>query len=241
MSGLPYFTFKGHSSLDFGLYIVTKGSHHGAARDVAYTSVPGRSGDLVIDNGRYKNIQIPYKLALLNTSGKSFSVVAKEIRDWLLSESGYFRLSDTYDSEYFRLAAYSDEADIEQELSDVGNLSIAFNCKPFKYSFSGQNTVTLTRSGSTITNPESFESLPYIKITGTGTIKLTVNGKPFTFTGVSEYVEVDSEMMNCFKGNILKNDTMTSDGFPVLKPGNNTISWTGVVTKVEIIPRWCCL
>ena len=31
------------------------------------------------------------------------------------------------------------------------------------------------------------------------------------------------------------------DEFPVLEPGDNSISWTGTVTKVEIVPRWRCL
>ena len=29
--------------------------------------------------------------------------------------------------------------------------------------------------------------------------------------------------------------------FPVLKPGVCTINCTGDVTRIEVIPRWCCL
>ena len=47
--------------------------------------------------------------------------------------------------------------------------------------------------------------------------------------------------MNCFKGTVLKNDTVKGAEFPVLKPGVCTINCTGNVTRIEVIPRWCCL
>lgn len=92
MEKLPFLMFREHSSLEYALLISEKSSYKGAARDVTYTSVPGRSGDLLTDNGRYKNITIPYKLSLLNTTDRSFAVLAHQIKGWLLSEAGYFRL-----------------------------------------------------------------------------------------------------------------------------------------------------
>ena len=39
----------------------------------------------------------------------------------------------------------------------------------------------------------------------------------------------------------IKNDTVTGDGFPMLKPGTTTIACAGNVQRIEVIPRWCCL
>ena len=47
--------------------------------------------------------------------------------------------------------------------------------------------------------------------------------------------------MNCFKGTVLKNDTVKGAEFPVFKSGVCTINCTGDVTRIEVIPRWCCL
>lgn len=47
--------------------------------------------------------------------------------------------------------------------------------------------------------------------------------------------------MNCFKDTILKNDTVTGDGFPMLKSGTTTIACAGNVQRIEVIPRWQCL
>ncbi len=240
MEKLPFLMFKGQCSLDFGLLIVEKGSYKGAQRDITYTSVAGRSGDLITDNGHYKNINIPYKLSLLNTTEREFVEITHQIKGWLLAEQGYFPLWDSYDARYYRLASYSDEVDIEQELRDLGSLSLTFNCKPFKYSFDGQSVVTLTKAG-TLYNAELFPSRPYIKIVGSGTITLTINNDAFLLSGVDEYIELDSEMMNAYKGTAAANNKMTADDFPTLYPGNNAISWVGSVERLEIVPRWCCL
>lgn len=240
MEKLPFLMFKGHSSLDYGLLITEKGSYKGAQRDITYTSVAGRSGDLITDNGRYKNIEIPYKFSLLNTTEREFVEIAHQIKGWLLAEQGYFPLWDSYDGKYYRLASYSDEVNIEQELRDLGSLSLSFNCKPFKYSFEGQSTVEMTAVG-TLYNSELFPSKPYIKIVGSGTVTLTINEDSFLFSDVDGYLEIDSEMMNAYKGTAAANDKMTADTFPVFEPGNNSISWVGNVERLEIVPRWCCL
>lgn len=240
METLPFLNFKSRSSLEFALLITEKGSYKGASRDISYTSVPGRNGDLITDNGRYKNINISYKLTLLNNTELSFTELAHKIKAWLLVEPGYFPLWDSYDENYYRLASYSEEVDIAQELRELGSLSLKFNCKPFKYSFEGQQPVELTAEGK-LHNSEAFASAPYIKITGSGTVTLFINNDSFVFTDIDEYIEIDSEIMNAHKGTEPQNNKMSGTSFPTLQPGDNAISWVGAVEKIEIIPRWCCL
>ena len=179
-------------------------------------------------------------MALLNATGREFAEIAHQIKGWLLAEAGYFRLWDSYDSKYFRLASFSEEADIEQELRDLGSLALTFDCKPFKYSIEGQKAVTFTAAGD-LYNAEFFASLPYIKITGAGAVTLYINNEAFSFSEIDGYIELDSEIMNAYKGISPQNDKMTSSAFPSLAPGKNSISWVGAVEKVEITPRWCCL
>ena len=95
----------------------------------------------------------------------------------------------------------------------------------------------------TITNPTAFESRPYIKLYGSGAVALMMQpqGRGMMISNLDEYIEIDSELMNCFKDTTLKNDTVTGDGFPMLKPGTTTIACAGNVQRIEVIPRWCCL
>lgn len=236
---LPYFIFKDKSSLEIDLYILEKSNVKGAERDIEYQSVPGRDGDLVIDNGRYKNVNISYKLEMLASSDTEFLSNVKTLKNTLLSESGYFYLWDTYDPYYFRKASFVGGLEIDQE-NRKNTCSISFNCKPYKYLIAGQNKITLTASGY-ISNTEYISSLPYIKITGSGDVTLSINDDDFVFTAVDEYIEIDSEIMNVYKNNVGQNAKMVGSTFPNLESGANYIAWSGAVTSVEIIPRWCSL
>lgn len=241
MEKLPFLHYKDHSSLEFCLLIEEKDTYKGAARDVTYTSVAGRSGDLITDNGRYKNVKLSYKLALLNTSPHSFNKLVRLIKQWLYNGGhGYFKLWDSYDGAYYRLASLADEINVEQELAALGSLSLKFNCKPYKYSFEGETAIQLTQAGS-IYNAEAYESKPYIKIYGNGGGTLYINNKAYNFTSINSYIEVDSELMNAYKGTTPANNQMQGSGFPTLQPGYNNISWSGNITALEIVPRWCTL
>lgn len=236
---LPHFTYNGVNSLDEQLIIRSKNTYAGARRDVTFVSVPGRDGDLMIDNKRYNNVIIKYTVAALEGT---FDIprTAHRVKNWLCSGQGYFELTDSYDPDYYRLAAYVEAFDLEQELPCLGKSTIQFNCKPFKYLYEGRYPIILT-DPQTIRNPEYFPSKPYIKITGSGNIVLSVNSQTFMFKDVDGYIEIDSEIMDVYKGSSSQNSKMFSSTFPVLSKGNNEISWRGSVSQVEIIPRWCCL
>lgn len=228
---MNYISFNNQSSADFGLYVAEKDIYSAPAYDQQFVSVPGRNGDVVIDNGRYNNVDISYTCYCKNLSAN-----IGDIKLWLC-QPGYFKLTDSYDPLYFRYAAFASKLKIDEMLRNVGKAQLVFNCKPFRYSLSGQTRTTLTASG-TIRNPESFASLPYIKITGSGAVTLNIGSKAYSFTSVPTYLEVDSELMCCYKGGTLYNNRIGFTEFPVLLPGNNNISWTGSVSKVEIIPNW---
>ena len=234
MEKLPFFYFKEHSSLDFGLYIKEKNVFKGAQRDVTYTSVAGRDGDLMTDNGRYKNVKIQYKLVLLNNSPRSFAELARLIRNWLLVDPGYFKLWDTYDREYFRLASFSSEVDIEQELRDYGKLDITLNCKPYRYLLQGQERVA---DYNRLYNPEAYDSEPHIKIYGSGTCYIYINSTQIKINDVNGYVEIDSEIKDCYKGDNPLNHKLVGN-FPKLSPGLNLITAGSGVSGIEITPRW---
>lgn len=58
----------------------------------------------------------------------------------------------------------------------------------------------------TITNPTAFESRPYIKLYGSGTVVIMIQpqGRGMMISNLDEYIEIDSELMNCFKDTVLK-------------------------------------
>ena len=95
--------------------------------------------------------------------------------------------------------------------------------------------------GSALYNPTLYESKPTIRVYGNGTV--TINGNTITIASGQSYIDIDSEAQDCYTGNTNKNDkvSFSEHKFPTLKPGVNSISYTGSVTSVEITPRWWIL
>lgn len=230
---MGYFNFNGHSSNEFGLCVSKKNIYSSSERDVAFNSIPGRSGDVIIDNNCYKNLSVSYTVGI-----KDLSKIA-EIKTWLY-QPGYMKLFDSYIPGYYRKACYSSALDVEELFQNVGSADIVFNCKPFKYSNLGESSITITNS-TTITNPEAFDSYPLIRIYGSGDVTLMINNRSYLVSGISTYVDIDSELMSCYKGTVLKNNTIGFTEFPVLKNGANSIAFTGTVSKIVITPRWMTL
>ena len=244
---MSYFTYNGRSSAEFGLHIEKKDVFSAPEYDAEFISIPGRSGDIINPNRRFSNIKVTYTVFLARKNPAALASVLRDIKGWLYAEPDrYHELTDSYDVKYFRYGVISGSLDIEEQLNKVGSFTVTFNCKPYKYSFAGQEVLASGTRRLSVTNPTAFTSKPYIKIYGGGTVRLMIQPEGegtnlWTISEVDETIEIDSELMNCFKDTTLKNDTVTGDGFPMLKPGTTTIACAGNVQRIEVIPRWCCL
>ena len=243
---MNYFEYKGIRSSDMGIRIESKNVFSGPEYEVDFLSIPGRDGDLISGSGRFPNVQVTYSVFVPAKTVSELSQKITAIKAWLYSGlNTYHTLSDTYDTEFFRHAVYAGKLDIEDELNRIGIFTISFSCKPFRYNEAGTDTITLGASGETLMNPYPFTSRPHLRIEGSGSGTLTIQSEGsnaiWNFTSIDEYIEVDSDQMNFYKGAEPKNDTVSGDGFPLLYPGENAISYNGGITSVAIIPRWCCL
>ncbi len=233
------FIFNGVSSADMGIIIAERPHITSPQRDIEYISVPGRSGDIINDNERFNNAEISYNVNII-ADERPLNLMARKIKSWLQGRSGYFRLTDTYDLLYYRLAAYSSALDIEDKVNKIGITTITFNCKPFKYRIDGEREIALA-APTTLYNPEEWPSAPDIKKYGAGAVTLQINNNSFYVSNVDEYIEIDSELQSAFKGTTLQNSKISFATFPRLSPGANHISWVGNVSKITIKARWCCI
>lgn len=239
---LGAFTFAGTASSDMRLLVGEKTIYNGPERDIERIEIPGMNGDLLLDNGRYRNVEVGYTCYVMPGDAKLVEA-CRAIKAWLYGAgTGYHVLADTYDSGYFRQAAYHGTYDVEEWAIEIGYVPIVFDCKPEKYSFAGQVAQGFSDSGS-ITNPEGFPSKPLIRVYGNDTGVLYINDLSMVITAISDYVDIDCETQNAYKGTINKNSTITLNGFgfPRLAPGNNLFAWGGGIQSIEITPRWWTL
>lgn len=237
-----FIVFDGQNLADFGLHVSGAGTYGSPERDVDEEEVPGRNGSLIFDNGRYKNAEVTYQASILGESEDDYTRKIQELRSFLGSRKGYKRLEDTYRDGEYRLAAFVDGIEPDDEVLLQGSeFEITFNCKPQRFLKTGEYKLTFTGSGS-IYNSTYFDATPLIRIYGTGKVGIGSYDISISETSTVDYVDVDSDIMDCYCKTVNCNDlvTLSNNEFPVLTPGKNTISLDGVA-KIEIIPRWYVL
>ena len=229
---LNHFTFNGHSTGELGLLVSGINIYGSPSRIVEKINIPYRSGDLIIDTGAYSNYMLTYTVDIIDNT----KATAEAISQWLLNTAGYCRLTDTYNTDIYRMAAYYNQLDYTlSALYRYGRATITFDCKPQKYLLTGETAVTITSSSYTLNNPSAMVSKPLLRLTGTGTA--VVNGTTIVVNSVDEYVDIDCDTMQIFKGTTNKSSTVTMTDFPQLKSGNNTITKSGL-TNIIVTPRW---
>lgn len=221
---LSYFKFKDIISDDFGMIINKLPPITKPKKKTETVEIDGLNGDVTIDNGYAaydKQVQVTFM---------KFPDIDK-LNSWLTG-SGQLVLSNEpdkyYDTEVFG------EVEIEREKS-VYTATITFHVQPYKHLvngavFTGVNSVTVYNEGIE-------DSLPVIKITGSGDVEVKIDGVTIcTVTIDDEYIIMDSEKQDAYKGTTLKNRQMIGE-FPKLKSGKTTITTTGTVTAIEVEPR----
>ena len=230
---INFIVFNGKKLKDYGVFISGEAVFNAPKRSTTSVTVPGRNGALTLDNGRYENITLKYPAFIV----RSFKDRVSELRNFVLTQSGYQRLEDTYHPDEYRLARWSTDFSVkpDEELL-AGEFDLTFDCYPQRFLKSGENAIEIT-SATTIINEQMTTALPLIRAYGTGTF--TINGVTVQITSASSYTDIDCDLQECFKDTLATNcnGNVVLTTFPELTPGENTISMSGI-TKLEITPRW---
>ena len=231
--------FNGISSNDLHIQVQTEPDYDFPEKDYEVTHVPGRNGDIVIDQGSWQNVSRKYNLAM--DAGKiSYTEVASKIVQWLHSASGYARLEDSYEPDFYRMAMYKDSGSISNIYNKAGQIEIEFTCKPQRYFKSGEIADIFTTS-TEYRNPTDFPAKPLIKIHGSGSGTVKIGAYTVTINDILDGMVVDSEQQDTYKDQTNCNSKVSITEYPKLIAGNNAISISGGVTSIEIIPRWWTL
>lgn len=233
-----WFTFNGKSSKDFGVYISGLNTFGAPERDVETISISGRNGDLTLDNGRYKNIDISYPAFIFDR----FDNNIEGLRNFLLSQKGYQRLEDTYHPNEYRMARYKGgfSAKVIDELY-AGEFDLTFDCYPQRYLKIGEQVITIT-TDSSIYNEYMQIAKPLIRAYGTGTF--TIGDISVQITTADDYTDIDCELQEAYKDDLTTNCNanivLLNGDFPSITSGDNEITLDGI-TQLEIKPRWWIL
>ena len=237
------FSFNGFKLSELGAVIRQRPTHIISLPSLDFVEKPFKSGDEIINYGRYKNLsyKIPIR-ALPSFCDLILEEFTKKLSEWLVTEEyGIYR--DTYNRGYFRYGIVSEISEVIGVEEDVYETEITFNFQPFLYSDEGQNLLTYSSTNNsinlTLINPETVPSEPVIKITGSGNFVMTINGKNIYLTGVENYIVIDKKREDVYDSNGSCNGKINAVELPFLTAGENTISITGgSAFTAEITPNW---
>ena len=227
-----YFVINDIDSRDYGVFLAST-DFSGAQRDDTSVSVPGRNGDLILSNGRWKNATMKLSCYIPHNMRERLEY----FREFIQSLTGYVRYEDSINPEEYRMVRFKGPFAVKQSDRVGAAFEIQFDAKPQRWLKDGEVALVYTEAGVAY-NATLFPARPLIRCYGSaGTIK--IGDRSVIVTGAESYVDIDCEAMEIFEGDVNRNNTaVLSDGeFPVLSPGVNGVEFTGF-SVVSMIPRW---
>lgn len=166
------FSFDGVNLSSFAGRILQAPVHTVASRNITRVKIYGQSGDEIIDNGSYNNVDFSLKIGFLPyLTQQTVNDLVHAVIDWLAPlQSGYFEYRDTLNPDYFTRACLINFEEIRRELRTFFTATLKFTRVPFWYSDIGAQPVTQSESGYVdLRNPEKYESEPVVRLEYTGT------------------------------------------------------------------------
>lgn len=235
-------TLNGRTSDSLGIIIDGYSSKPIASRRVQTKQIPGRNGDLVIDEGVYDNYTQSYTLYWLPTTPN------EKVAEWL-QQSGYVKLIDSDIPGYFRLARVKGPIVPINHSDCYTEAVITFDCKPQWFLNSGDvwvnHILTAPDVEVQLENPTSEMALPLLYVSkqnASDDVSVLVNGDTFELIPYKDATKyyIDSDLKEVYYGAYNRNNAFAGD-FPVLQSGTNTLTMRGSLGEnayVSIKPRW---
>ena len=238
-----YFILDGKSSAEFGAYIATSNAFDGAEHDEEIVEIPGRNGALIFSNGRYKNVVAEIACYM----PRDMRTNVDGLRSYLSTKHGYCRYEEAVKPNEYRLARFLGPFSLSASDRVGAAFTLSFDMKPQRFLKTGELPIRYT-TNSTIYNPTLYTAEPRFRLVGTpgenaafnigGTRQIQFifpeSGSVTVDTAIGEAYDTDGTSLN----NIIYFPPANADQyFPVIKPGENTVSMYNV-DYVDIVPRW---
>lgn len=190
--------------------------------------VEGRSGSLIQNKGTYPDIKITFDLVLIKFD--DFWQSMDRVEEWLNNIEDNTLIYDRKDICYKVKKVIKGNIKREAYLKE-GEFKVTFLCEPFKYDVY-KGDLEITENNTEIYYEGTINTLPLIKVWGSGEINLTLNNQ-INIENIS-YIEIDSNLKQVRNADGTSKDMNSNGYFPYLKQGENIIGWTGNISKIEI-------
>lgn len=219
--------FNNKTNREFALVVQNLTRRKRAEERIERHTVEGRSGQIIDRLGTFESYEREVTFANFEKDK------VRDINKWL-SGNGILRTSVDPDGFF-----YADVIDV-MERNPLGccrnSMKVTFLVEPFFYLERGRHPIKTNKSIS-IYNLGTIYSEPVIKVYGNGSGRLSINNKIINLRNIENYVTIDSKLKITHKDNLPKGKDMTGE-YPIFEEGRNYISFSGGITKLEIVPYW---
>lgn len=236
------FTINEVSSLTVDTVIQDRPLIDAPQRKVETKSGYGTDGEIPFDEGSYDNTEMELLLLIDGTD----MIESRQAFHHLIDTQGtYQNFTPYFDPDKIYRVMLTDTVQFENKhyFGQAQSAKVNLTVKPYKYLHPDDNEIM---NGKTIVvdNPTYYVAEPLIILTGSGDVTLSVNGDEFTIRDMPEKIHINSGIYSTYTVGSLDiplksiNDKVVTREYPLLRPGKNTISATGAVTRIEVEPRW---
>lgn len=220
--------FNNERSLYLNLYLENYPSIPIANEEYEEIQIEGRSGSLIINKGTYPDKKIPFTFTILSSR---IEIDFEKVYEWL-TEIEDNRLIFGRKDRCYRVKKVL-FGDIQKEFRSIGEFDVTFICEPFTQDLD-KFIHEIASTGYTIYYAGNAPGDTLIKVYGNGNIQLIVNGETMQISNVNNYVEIDSNLMQVRNKDKTSKDDDALGDFILLEKGENIISYTGAVNKLEV-------
>lgn len=228
--------FNNNVSLNLNLYLENYPSIPITNEEYEEVPVEGRSGNLIINKGTYPDKKIPFTFTILSPQ---IEIDFERVYEWL-TEIEDNRLIFGRNDRCYKVKKVI-FGDIQKEFRSIGEFDVIFLCEPFTQDLDSEvHKITTSEFEFYYAGNAPGDTL--IKIYGTGNIQLTINGETMQINNVTDYVEIDSNLLQVRNKDGTSKDNDTLGDFILLEKGENMISYIGTVTKIilEYTTKYKC-
>lgn len=223
-----YVMFNENDSRDFSL-VEEVPLPNKAEPKINFIEIEGRHGYLTFDTGKYAPID--YSLEFIVNGRDKVQHLRSVFRG-----SGKLHLS-CLPQKYYK-AYVCNVTTFERQVRNVYKCIVEFKLQPFIYEL--QNNIVTFNGAGTIYNPTNVTAQPIIKVNGSGTGILSINNKDFRIESINGTVILDYELKEAYGTDGSNRNNTVLGEYDELLVGQNTISWNGGITSIQITPnfRW---
>ena len=233
MSNKFHVMFNNESSIDIGIKVVSRPEIPSPQPIFKQYDIPGKNGKEYELEG-YEDIEISVEFNFLDR--EDMHERFRKCKKWINNIKDN-RLIFSDNRELFYKVNYAKITSNERIMKVIGKFTVTFNCEPFAYEMTGQHERAINTE-TIIYNDGDMESKPILKISGEGPITIQINDQ-ILVADISGNIIIDSYLELSYKSDKTPQNNKIKGKYPVLKLGENTISYSGGrVDSFIVIPNW---